>query len=392
MTAKWYTLAALTAGMFAAAACNGDVGGDGALDDLIDSAAEADKDKEGTDDGTIVEETVLDHRVIDYSEAFKTLHVKLLDVSPPLEAIKRLAAASDQQREYEEMVDEAFDDPRFNRRIIRWWRDTLRQGGGAFDTAPNFAARVVAEGLPYQELFTASENTCPTYDGDSETFVDGTCDNNVPTHAGLLTNPGSMSQFYGNMAFRRVRWIQEIFACKKFPAEYSDTPIQKGEGQYTAPWPFDALATAPIDFQDTSSVICANCHATMNRIAPLFANFDMDGMWQDGISVETPTAPDPTTTELSHWLQAGEQTAWRWGEPVADLPELGAAMAEDPAVKACITARMWNFAMSKEDIVAGLATVPAEVIDTYMTELSDNGGDLKEALKMMFKSEDFVSF
>ena len=222
--------------------------------------------------------------------------------------------------------------------------------------------------------------------------MDGNCDNGVPEHAGVLTNPGSMAQFYGNMAFRRVRWIQEIFACKKFPAEYSDTPTEIGEAQYTAPWPFDALATEPIDFQDTSAVICANCHATMNRLAPLFANFDQDGMWQGGIAVETPTAPDPTTTELSHWLQAGEETAWRYGVPVADLPELGAAMADDPTVKGCITARLWNFTMSKEDIVAGLATVPAEVIEPYMNALNDNDGDMKAALKMMFKSEDFVSF
>lgn len=383
--------ATLGGALFAAAACNGDVGGGGPLDDVVEKAKEdGTEDRVPTGEGT--EGTVLDERVIDYGEALKTMHVKLLDVPPPLSKIKRIADASDPQSEYESMVDEAFEDPRFTQRVIRWWRDTLRQGGGALNTAPNFAARVLVEGQPYQNLFTATENTCPTYDGEAGAFVDGNCDNGVPEHAGVLTNPGSMAHFYGNMAFRRVRWIQEIFVCKKFPAEYADTPVEVGEGQYTAPWAFDALATEPIDFQDTSAVICANCHATMNRLAPLFANFDADGMWQNGIAVETPTAPDPTTTELSHWLQAGEETAWRYGVPVADLPELGAAMADDPTVKGCVTARLWNFAMSKEDIVAGLATVPAEVIEPYMNALNDNGGDMKAALKMMFKSEDFVSF
>jgi len=395
MTSSWRTLGVtvtLTGTLLSIGACNGDLGGKSPLDEAIKQANDDNGDGDRVPTGEGTEGTVLDERVIDYGEALKTMHVKLLDVSPPLEQIRRIQDAADPQSEYEAMVDEAFDDPRFNRRMIRWWRDTLRQGGGALNTAPTFAARVLVEGQPYQNLFTATENTCPTYDGDSESFVDGDCDNNVATHAGVLTNPGSMAQFYGNMAFRRVRWIQEIFACKKFPAEYSESPVAKGEGQYTSPWPFESVATGPIDFQDTSAVICANCHTTINHIAPLFANFDEDGMWQNDIAVMTPLAPDPVTTELSHWLQPGEETAWRLGVPVADLPELGQAMAEDPVVKGCLTARLWNFAMSKEDIVAGLATVPADVINPYMNALNDNGGDMKAALKMMFKSEDFVSF
>ncbi|HHH28189.1 MAG TPA: hypothetical protein ENK57_07570, partial [Polyangiaceae bacterium] len=200
--------ATLGGALFTGAACNGDVGGGGPLDDVVEKAKE-EGDDERVPTGEGIEGTVLDERVIDYGEALKTMHVKLLDVSPPLSKIKRIQGASDPQAEYESMVDEAFEDPRFTQRIIRWWRDTLRQGGGALNTAPTFAARVLVEGQPYQNLFTATENTCPSYDSDTETFVDGNCDNGVAVHAGVLTNPGSMAQFYGNMAFRRVRWIQE---------------------------------------------------------------------------------------------------------------------------------------------------------------------------------------
>jgi hypothetical protein len=255
-----------------------------------------------------------------------------------------------------------------------------------------FAARIVAEGRDFSEMLTASANNCPTYDGDAEVFVDGDCGNNVPAQAGVLTNPGTMKQFYGNMAFRRVRWIQEVFACAKYPAEYSGTPVDKGAGQYTSPWPFESIANGPIDFRDTSSVICANCHTTMNHIAPLFANFDADGMWQADIQVQTPIAPDPVTTELSHWLAPGEQTSWRKGVPVADLPELGAAMAADPIVNQCMVARMWNLAMSKEDIVDGLATVPADVIEPFAQDFIAGGHNLKATLQKIMKSEDFVSF
>jgi len=376
-----------------AVACTGDLG-DGKSDDQtgvdIDDPNGTGNDPNGTDPGS-TEPTILDERVIDYGEAFRLASVKLTDAAPTLEQIREIQNADDKQAAYEALIDEIIESPRFQRRMIRFWRDTFRMGGGMLDTAPVFAARIVAEGRPYTDLFTATENTCPTYDGATNEFVDGTCDNGVDIHAGVLTNPGVQRQFYANMAFRRVRWVQETFACSKFPAEYSDAPVEKGNGQYTSPWDFESIATEPIDFQDTSSVICANCHTTMNRLAPLFANFDEDGNLQTDSQVMTPTAPDPTVTVRSHWLQDGVNTAWRQGVEVETLPELGQALADDDDVAACLTARLWNFAMSKEDIVSGLAVVPDEVIGGYVSELIASG-DIKAVLKAMLTSEDFVSF
>jgi hypothetical protein len=248
------------------------------------------------------------------------------------------------------------------------------------------------EDRPYTDLFTATGNNCPTYDAAANTFADGECNNNVPAQAGVLTNPGVMMQFFGNMAFRRVRWVQEIFVCTKFPAEYAAAPTQVNGADYTAPWTFGAVATAPINFQDTSSVVCNNCHATINRIAPLFANFDNLGMWQGDSQVMTPTVPDPLKTELSHWLNAGEGTAWRYDKPVASLTELGQAMAADPDVLACGVARMYNFAMSKEDIVSDLATIPPEVLQPFVDDFMANGMSLKKSLRTILLSEDFVKF
>src|SRR5262249_1200226 len=153
---------------------------------------------------------------------------------------------------------------------------------------------------------------------------------------------------YSPMAFRRVRWVQEIFVCTKFPAEYSDAPVHMGSADYTSPWDFGTVGKDPINFQDTSSVICANCHTTINHLAPLFGNFEDSGLVEGSMQVMTPTAPDPVKTELSHWLKAGEKTAWRHGQEVSDIPALGEAIANDPDVAECAVARMWNFAMSKE--------------------------------------------
>ena len=155
----------------------------------------------------------------------------------------------------------------------------------SLDTAPTFAAELVVKDQPITNLFTASTNTCPTLSADGTTFTDAACPtaNGLKT-AGVLTDPGAMAQFYSNMSFRRVRWIQESFACTTFPAEFSAKPVAMGNGQFTSPWPFTSItggASAQINFQDTSSIICANCHTTMNHFAPLFANFDAAGVVPD---------------------------------------------------------------------------------------------------------------
>jgi len=348
---------------------------------------------------TLRDRDILDSRPRDYNEALRTASLKLVRALPTLEQIKNVAGAQDQKAAYEAELDKMLDDVRFQERMIKWWQDVMLMGGGAQDgnpsrdTAPIFAARVVATGAPYTDLFTATNNTCPTYDYNAHAFVDGNCNNGVQTHAGVLSNPGVMYQFYGNMAFRRVRWVQELFVCTKFPAEYSQKPVNMGgSADYTSPWSFNSVPTGPIDFQDTSSVVCANCHTTINHIAPLFANFDAKGAYQNSIQVMTPTAPDPVKTELSHWLMPGEGTYWRLNEPVADLPALGKAMAADPDIPECAAARFWNFTMSKEDIVNDLATVPLSVLKPYIDEFKANGMNVKKMIRSMFTSEDFVRF
>jgi hypothetical protein len=211
---------------------------------------------------------------------------------------------------------------------------------------------------------------------------------------GVLTDPGAMAQFYSNMAFRRVRWIQESFACNKFPTEFSAKPVNMGNGQYVSPWPFTSItggANAPVNFQDTSSVICANCHTTMNHLAPLFANFDAGGTYQTSIQVHTPTPQNPIT-QLSDWLPATEGLAWRYGTTIKTMTDLGAAMAADPVVMKCQVQRAWNWAMSKTDIVNDLAVVPDSTIADVWSGFQASGYKLKGALKAIFTSDDFVKF
>ena len=218
----------------------------------------------------------LDQRKLDYGEALRTASLKLVGALPTMEQINKIAAGDDAAKKavYEAEIDKMMADPRFTDRMLVWWRDTFATGGPAaggkpsFDTAAVFATQITIQDRPYTDLFTATTGTCPTYDATAKTFSSANCPGTQPT-AGVITDPGLMSQYYANMAFRRVRMIQEKFVCTKFPGEFSTTPKAMGSGTYTSPWAFDSITggtTAKVNFQDTSAVICANCHTTMNHI------------------------------------------------------------------------------------------------------------------------------
>ncbi len=348
--------------------------------------------------------TVLDQRKTRYMEALRTASFKLVGNAPTLQQIEDLRSAPDQATAYNAAVDAMMNDVRFSKRMVAFWQNTMRLGGPAVggkpsrDTAPVFAARITVEGQPFGNLFTATSNNCPTFDG--TTFTNGTCTNG-PVTAGLLADPGIQSQYYGNLAFRIVRFFQETFACRKMPAEFSamPTPIGTSGQSYTSPWDFKSISGTDnggrIDFHDITSAICANCHGSMNHRAPLLAYFDEAGKYQPTIQVQVPVAMLPFA-KMTDWLpQTGtppEGPAWKVGVPTKDLAELGAAMAADDEVMSCAVARVWNYAMSKGDIVNDAASVPAEVIGPMFNDFKQSGYNLRSVVRAAFVHNDFVKF
>ncbi len=347
----------------------------------------------------------LDSRVLDHGEALRTASLKLVGDLPTLAQIQALEAATTPAQQatlYAADIDAMLADTRFSDQMIQYWRDTFKTGDpgvqpvkGApdFDTAATFAAMVIVQGQPYTNVLTAATGTCPTYSNGA--FTAASCTNGAPT-SGVLTDPGIQAQYFGHMAFRRVRFVQETFVCSPFPAEYAATATPMGSSLYTSPWPFSSIAggaTANINFQDTSAVICANCHTTLNHIAPLFGYFDVNGKYVAGtIQVQTPIVP-PVTSVLSDWLPAGQQTfAWRDGTAVTDIPSLGQAIAADPDVATCAVNRIWDWALNRGDIVNDLATVPSSVTQTYVQDFTKNGMNLKTVIRAIFTSDDFVHF
>jgi hypothetical protein len=355
-----------------------------------------------TDGGTATPPSnPIDDRKLDYGEALRTASLKLVGALPVLADIQKIQNAADvtaQKTAYEALLDGLLADTRFATKQVQFWRDTFKTGNtgtpanGApnFDSAATFAASIVVQDRPFTDLFTATTGTCPTFA--NGTFTAANCAGNAKV-AGVLTDPGLMAQYFANMAFRRVRFVQETFVCSKFPAEFT-TPKPLGGGEYTSPWDFASITggkTAKIDFQDTSAVICANCHTTLNHIAPLFASFDDKGLFQTSIQVKTPSAGTPTSA-LTDWLPTGQPFAWRNGTVVTDLPSLGQAVAADPDVARSAVNRIWNFVMSRGDIVNDLATIPTEVTDALLKDFTDNGMKVKRALRVAFTSDDFVKF
>jgi hypothetical protein len=85
-------------------------------------------------------------------------------------------------------------------------------------------------------------------------------------------------------------------------------------------------------------------------------------------------------------------TSWRFGNAVSSIPSLGTAMSKDPEVASCMVVRAYDWAMSKDDVVTDLATVPDQVLAPYLNEFQTSGYSMKKTLRAMFTSDDFVKF
>lgn len=359
-------------------------------------------DTPGDDDGPVDPfEEELNQREYDYNAALRIAALRLTGDLPTLTEINEVAAGADNPAKkiaYEARITEYMARPTFARQMFFYWRDVFRMGGTpALDTAPALAAQLTVENGSYMNLFTQAANNCPTVDIGTGVFTPAECPGNGPK-AGVISNPAAMAHFFGNAAFRRVKWIQETFDCTKFPVPTSlagEAQEVGGQSPFTGVWAFQSIAGTDnggrINFHDVSAVICANCHQDLNHIAPLFANYDEQGVFQNQISVPLPLEGSPLAV-MTDWLPPGEATAWRFGVPAADIPALGTAMAADPSVAKCGVARMWNWALGKKDIVDALEEVPVETIQAQLDAFTASGFKTKDLVFAVFTSDDFVRF
>ena len=340
-------------------------------------------------------------REYDYNAALRIAALRLTGDLPTMTEILQVSTAPDlpaKKAAYEALITDYMARPTFARQMFFFWRDIFKMGETAeLDFAPAYAAQISVENLDYRNLFTATQGTCPTVNVQTGTFTPGDCAGAGP-RAGVLTDKGMNRHYFGNFAFRRVKWVQETFDCVKFPVPSELAGEAKeigGASPYTGKWPYESIAGTDnggrVHFRDVSAVLCVNCHGSLNHIAPLFANFDQMGNYQTAISVPTPLDGAPMA-RLSDYLPSGETTAWRFGVPAADLPALGAAMAADPSIAHCGVARMWNWAMGKQDIVDTLAEVPVETVQAQLDAFVASGYKMKDLIYAVYTADDFVKF
>ena len=339
-------------------------------------------------------------REVDYNAALRIASLRLTGELPTLAEMDAVATAPDEAAKraaYESQIQKYLGNPKFARQMFRFSQDLLKMGDSPeLDSAAAFVAQVIVTNKSYLDVITATSGTCPTYNATTNQFTPGNCANGSPATVGLLTHPGMHAHYFSNLAFRRVRWIQETFVCTKFPAELAKTSTEVGgEMPYTGVFPFNSIAgkatNGRVDFLDNKSVICANCHSNINHIAPLFAYYDATGQYSSTMVVPVPL-PDNPNAEMRDYLPPGEGLAWRFGKPISDMTSLGKAMAADPAVAECAIARVWNWAMGKNDIVDDGARVPTATIEAQVAAFISGGYSIKDAMYRAFTSDDFVRF
>lgn len=365
------------------------------------TTGDGDGDGPGDGDGQSGDEwdRELAKREYDYNAALRIASLRLTGDIPTMTEIKQVADAGDlaaQKVVYEGLVKAYMDRPTFARQMMYFWRDTFKMGETAeMDTAPAFAAMLSVTNGDYTQLFKATTGACPTFNEATGVFTPADCAGNNPK-VGVLGNQGVMKQFYGNFAFRRVKWVQEAFDCVKFPFELDGPPVEVGGATpYTGRYPHESIAGTAnggrVNFREAAAVQCAHCHQYLNHQAPLFANFDMNGAYQNQIAVRTPLPMEPLAV-AADYLPPGEPTSWRVGVNTPDLASYGAAIAADPDVAKCAVARTWNWAMGKGDVVDLLVEVPPETIQTQVDAFTASGFKMKDMIYAAFISEDFVQF
>lgn len=343
-------------------------------------------------------------RVTDYNAALRIAALRLTGDIPTMAEVRQVADAPDNDAKktaYETLVRAYMDRPTFARQMVHFWRDTFKMGSEGvaaqadLEFAPTYAAMLTVQNDDYTKLFTATNGTCPTFTEATGTFTPADCAGPGPK-VGILTDKGMNRHYYGNFAFRRVKWVQETFDCVKFPINL-DGPVVADGGitPYTGDFPANSVAGTAnggrVNFTEKVAVRCEHCHKNLNRLAPLFANFDAMGVYQNQISVRTPLPMEPLAL-ATDYLPPGVAFAWRPGVETPTMAALGAAIAADADVAKCGVARVWNWAMGKGDIVDLLVEVPVETIQTQVDEFTQSGYKMKDMVYRAFTSADFVQF
>ncbi len=366
-----------------------------------DGDGNGDGDGDGNSNGDQWQDE-LDNREVDYSAALRIAALKLTGALPTLSEINSIANTPDvneQRGIYRDLIDSYIARPTFARQLFNRFQYELEMGGNGLNAGPAFALDLAMNNRDFREILTAQSGNCPTVTFDGQgipTVTPADCATGIGVESGILTNQEMLSQQFSNMAFKRVRWVYETFLNRALPGRLADEPIKLDDGSFfEGRWPFLSISgkhnlpDTDVDFTDTSSVVCANCHVEMNHIAPILAHFDKDGVYSPDFAV---VKPSKKTVVRVDYLPEGEPTEWLPGLATPDIASLGAAMAADPEVQTALVKRVIAWAQSHPDAVDSAFYIPDEVAADLVQVFVNTNFNYVEVVREAFLRRDFIKF
>ncbi|MEM6995970.1 MAG: DUF1585 domain-containing protein, partial [Myxococcota bacterium] len=365
----------------------------GTSDEPDDDAADGDS----TDDGSPAAQ---DYVLLTPTEHLVRVSMALRGIRPSLADLDRVA---DDPDAVGELVDEYLESDEFREVVRDMHNDALLMEAEIFELdavgelAGESPARiaesvlqgplrtienVVMEDRPYTEIVTAdtwmvdrrsSVVWGTDYDPSGPPWQEVAVPDERPT-AGILTDNGLYMRHEScgfNFNRGRAHLVTKALLCHDFLA--ADINI---DGSINLSDP-EAVATA---VQTVGA--CMGCHQTLDPLASA-----MNGFFEAYF-------PDPPYTyPLPAMYDAGFEEAWPeltgrapgfFGQPIADMAELGQAIADDPRFSRCTAQRFYGYLAQTP-----VEEVPYDVAAELQLVLEDNDFSAKALVRHIVMAEDF---
>ncbi len=160
---------------------------------------------------------------------------------------------------------------------------------------------------------------------------------------------------------KRGKWILTNLLCSQPPDPPANIPsITKTD--LTGKTVREVLA------EHTKDPVCASCHKVMDQLGFALENYDAIGAWRtmdNGFPIDANgTLPDGTT--------------------FTNETEMASVIANDPRFPACVTKKMYTYALGR-----GPTVVDDPWLDKLTTDFTSKGSRLRELIKLLVKSEPF---
>lgn len=340
--------------------------------------------EDGGDAGTGGDDTAEPVALVDDRAWLTRLSLDLRGVRPSLE---ELAAVEADPAVMDDLIDEMLADPRFSGRMAWLWNDTLhtavfgssytRFGDLDFDTWSamgqeplQLIAAVIEEGRPFSEVVTTSEvranaalaGLYPVSASGSE-WTWSEWEDGRPA-AGMLSSTTLWLRYTAdavNYNRTRANTVAGVFLCADFL-------------ERDAAFAFDISAESLADVERAVSTepACLTCHASLDPLASFFGGFAEKS---DELEPEAYVA---YSEHLATWAATRSPPGY-FGQPGADLADLGAFVAADPRFHRCV-ARRFHVGLTGEE--------PAEVdLDTLHLDFVSGGLDARALVGDIVRSE-----